>query len=132
MSRATVLIADDSPAIRTMLSRTLVHLGFGVVEAANGSEAVQLAHQCPPAIVLLDLCMPGMDGWDVVACLRSDPALDEVPIVVITAYYGGSMTQSAWPAGCQHVIAKPFKLQDIARAVTALISSPTMPMSYHA
>lgn len=132
MSCVTVLVADDSPAIRGMLSRTLAHLGFGVIEATNGSEAVQLARQYSPSVVLLDLCMPGMDGWDVVACLRSDPALEEVPIVVVTAYYGGSITQSAWPAGCQYVIAKPFKIQDIARAVTALISASDLSMLHHA
>ncbi len=123
MSRATALVADDSPAIRGILSRALTALGFVVVEAANGSEAVRLARQCHPAVVLLDLCMPGMDGWDVVACLRSDPALEEVPIVVMTAYYGSSIIESARRAGCQHVIAKPFELQDIARAITALTSS---------
>jgi two-component system, chemotaxis family, chemotaxis protein CheY len=123
MSRATVLVVDDSPAIRRLLGRSLADIGFVVVEAATGSEAVQLAHQCHPAIVLLDLCLPGMDGWDVVSCLRSDPALDEVPIVVVTAYYGDSIIQSARRAGCQFVIAKPFQLQDIARAIIALTSS---------
>jgi two-component system alkaline phosphatase synthesis response regulator PhoP len=123
MSRATALVADDSPAIRRILSRALAALGFVVVEATNGNEAVRLARQCHPAIILLDLCMPGMDGWDVVACLRSDPALEEVPIVVVTGYYGDKLTQSAWPAGCQHVIAKPFDPNDIARVIAALTSS---------
>lgn len=132
MSRVTVLVADDSPAIRGILSRSLADLGFTVVEAANGSEAIRLAHQCCPAVVVLDLCMPGMDGWDVVACLRSDPALEEVPIVLVTAYYGGSIIQSARRAGCQQVIAKPFELQDITRAVIALTSSIDMCLPHHA
>jgi two-component system, chemotaxis family, chemotaxis protein CheY len=132
MSRATVLVVDDSPAIRRLLGRSLADIGFVVVEAANGSEAVQLAHQCHPAVVLLDLCLPGMDGWDVVSCLRSDPALDEVPIVIVTAYYGDAIIQSARRAGCQFVIAKPFQLQDIARAITMLTSSTEVSVPYYA
>src|SRR5262245_52515068 len=131
-SPATALIVDDSPEIRGVLKRSLAALDFATMEATNGSEAVQLARQCPPAIVVLDLCMPGMDGWDVVACLRSDPALEEVPIVVMTAYYGGSIIQSAQRAGCQQVIAKPFELQDITRVVTALTSSIDRPISSYA
>jgi CheY-like chemotaxis protein len=123
MSPATALIVDDSAEVRRLLKRSLVDLGFVIIEAANGSEAVQLARQCHPAIVVLDLCLPGMDGWDVVACLRSDPALEEVPIVVVTAYYGSSIIQAARRAGCQHVIAKPFQLRDITRVITALTSS---------
>jgi CheY-like chemotaxis protein len=132
MSRATVLVVDDSPAIRKLLSRSLADFGFVVVEAANGSEAVQLARQCRPAVVLLDLCLPGMDGWDVVSCLRSDPALDEVPIVVVTAYYGDSIIQSARRAGCQFVIGKPFQLHDIAGAIAALTSSTEVSLPHYA
>lgn len=123
MSPATALIVDDSPEVRRLLKRSLADLDFVTIEAANGGEAVRLARQCHPAIVVLDLCMPGMDGWDVVACLRSDPALEEVPIVVVTAYYGSSIIQAARRAGCQYVIAKPFQLRDITRVITSLTSS---------
>ena len=122
MSLATALIVDDSPEIRGLLRRSLASLDFAVIEASNGREAVQLARQCRPAVIVLDLCMPGMDGWDVVAFLRSDPALEEVPIVLVTSYYGSSIIQAARRAGCQHVIAKPFELGEITRTVTALTS----------
>ncbi len=132
MSPATALIVDDSPEICRLLKRSFASLDFVIIEATNGREAVQLAHQCRPAIVMLDLCMPGMDGWDVVACLRSDPALEEVPIVLVTAYYGSSIIQAARRAGCQHVIAKPFELGEITGAITALTSSIDMCMPRYA
>src|SRR5690242_5504501 len=74
MSRATILIADDSPDIRTIMRYLLNDLGFTVVEAADGNEAVRLARQCRPDLILLDLCMPGIDGWEVATRLRADPA----------------------------------------------------------
>jgi len=131
-SPATALIVDDSPEIRGVLKCSLAALDFATMEATNGSEAVQLARQCPPAKVVLDLCMPGMDGWDVVACLRSDPALEEVPIVVVTAYYVSPVIQAARRAGCQYVIAKPFELHEITGAITALMTPVDVCMPRHA
>jgi CheY-like chemotaxis protein len=122
LSRATALVVDDSPDIRTILNYSLSDLGFAVVEAADGHEAVRLARQCQPALILLDLCMPGLDGWEVAACLRSDPALEDVPIVIMTAYYLSSIEQLARRAGCQRVIPKPFDLFDVARLVRVLTS----------
>ena len=122
MSRATALVVDDSPDIRTILSYLLSDLGFKIAEAADGHEAVRLARQCQPALILLDLCIPGLDGWEVVARLRSDPALEEVPIVIMTAYYVGSTEQLARRAGCQRVIPKPFDLFHLTRLVHVLMS----------
>ena len=121
MSRATILIADDSADIRTVIRFFLNDLGFTVVEAANGNEAVRLARQCKPGLILLDLCMPGIDGWEVAARLRADPALEEVPILAMTAYHVSSAILSALHAGCQQVVAKPFDLHDISRRITALM-----------
>ena len=122
MYRATALVVDDSPDIRTILGYLLSDLGFKTVEAADGHEAVRAARQCQPALILLDLCIPGLDGWEVVARLRSDPALEEVPIVIMTAYYVGSTEQLARRAGCQRVIPKPFDIPDLTRLVHALTS----------
>jgi CheY-like chemotaxis protein len=121
MSRATILIADDSSDIRTMMRYLLNDLGFAVVEAADGYEAVRLARQCQPVLILLDLCMPGIDGWEVAARLRADPALEEVPILAMTAYNVSSAILAALHAGCQQVVAKPFDLHDISRRITALM-----------
>jgi len=132
VSRATALIVDDSADIRTILNFSLTGLGFAVVEAANGYEAVRLARQCQPEVILLDICMPGLDGWEVASRIRSDPALDEVPIIVMTTYYVSSTEQSAKRAGCQRVIAKPFDVYDLARAVSALTTAADSGMPYYA
>ena len=121
MPCATILIADDSADIRTIMRFLLNDLGFAVVEAADGNEAVRLARQCQPVLILLDLCMPGIDGWEVAARLRADPALEEVPILAMTAYNVSSAILAALHAGCQQVVVKPFDMHDIARRITTLM-----------
>jgi len=122
MSRATILIADDSSDIRTIMRYMLTDLGFAVVEAADGNQAVRLARQCQPVLILLDLCMPGIDGWEVAARLRADPALEEVPIMAMTAYHVSAAIRAALHAGCQHVVTKPFDLHEMSRQIAALMS----------
>ena len=132
MSRATILIADDSSDIRTIMRYLLTDLGFAVVEAADGNEAVRLARQCHPVLILLDLCMPGIDGWEVTARLRADPALEEVPILAMTAYDVSAAIRAALSAGCQRVVAKPFDLHDMARQIAALMTPHSMPAPHYA
>ena len=132
MSCTTALVVDDSKDIRTIINYSLSDLGFRVVEAANGYEAVRLARQYQPEVILLDLCMPGLDGWEVASRLRSDPALEDVPIIVMTTYYVGSTEQSARNLGCQHVMAKPFDICDLARVVARLATSTDGPLPCHA
>ena len=122
MSRANILIADDSSDIRTIMRYMLTDLGYAVVEATDGNEAVRLARQCQPVLILLDLCMPGIDGWEVAARLRADPALEEVPILAMTAYDVSAAIRAALRAGCQQVVIKPFDLHDVSCQITALMS----------
>jgi CheY-like chemotaxis protein len=82
---AQVLVVDDDPKIRDMLRRTLQKAGWTVAEAANGSEAIAALERAKPALVLLDLMMPGMDGFEVLERLHGDATWREVPVIIITA-----------------------------------------------
>lgn len=132
MSAATVLIADDSSDIRTVVKYALLDLGFRVLEAADGHETIRLARQYRPALILLDLCMPGLDGWEVAARLRADPALEDVPIIAMTAYDLSSAVRAAQTAGCQQVVAKPFHLYDFLALVSRSLSAATALMPDYA
>ena len=132
MSRANILIADDSSDIRTIMRYMLTDLGYAVVEATDGNEAVRLARQCQPVLILLDLCMPGIDGWEVAARLRADPALEEVPILAMTAYDVSAAIRAALRAGCQKVVIKPFDLHDVSRQIAALMSPQNTPAPAYA
>ncbi len=117
MSPATVLVVDDSPDIRTIVRRTLTALGYLVIEAASGYEAIGLARRWRPTLVLLDLCLPGLDGWEVTRALRAEPALDEIPIVAMTGY-GVLMTMRPQRSiDVQRIVYKPFDLGYLERTV---------------
>jgi CheY-like chemotaxis protein len=83
--RAQVLVVDDDPKTRDMLRRTLQKAGCTVAEAANGREALEALERAKPALVLLDLLMPGMDGFEVLERLQDDEAWREVPVIIVTA-----------------------------------------------
>ncbi len=83
--RAQVLVVDDDPKTRDMLRRTLQKAGWTVAEAANGSEAIAALERAKPALVLLDLMMPGMDGFEVLERLHDDETWREVPVIIVTA-----------------------------------------------
>jgi CheY-like chemotaxis protein len=81
---ATVLIADDDPAVREMLRRVLSREGFQIVMAENGEECIRLAREVQPAAITLDVMMAGMDGWTVLSALKADPTLARIPVIMLT------------------------------------------------
>ncbi|HNP70534.1 MAG TPA: response regulator [Kouleothrix sp.] len=128
----TILVVDDSSDIRTVVRYSLTDRGFQVIEASDGPQAIQLARQHRPALILLDLCIPGIDGWEVASRLRSDPALEDIPIVAMTAYDVSSAIRAAQTAGCQKVVAKPFDLVEMAHTVARLVSPAELPRPHYA
>ncbi|MCU1239866.1 MAG: response regulator [Candidatus Acidoferrum typicum] len=82
--RDTILVIDDDASVRDLMSRFLSKLGFHVVAAANGEEGVRLARQVRPLVITLDVVMPGCDGWTVLKKLKSDSALAEIPVIMVT------------------------------------------------
>lgn len=120
MTLPTILVTDDSPDIRRLMSRVLTPYGYHVVEASNGLDAVRLARRCQPALILLDLCLPGLHGLDVASQIRADPALEETPIIAMTGYASQAAIRSARLAGCRSVVSKPFDIDEITREVMAL------------
>ena len=121
-----ILIVDDDIDIRSVVRRTLVAHGYRTTEAGDGIAAFTSARDDPPALVVLDLGLPGQDGWAVAQQIHAEPNLESVPIVVITAYDSGPTRLSAWVAGCQDVIAKPFALATLENAISACLSDQAM------
>jgi len=80
----TILVIDDDASVRDLMSRFLSKLGFHVVAAANGEEGVRLAQQVRPLVITLDVVMPGCDGWTVLKKLKSDSALADIPVIMVT------------------------------------------------
>jgi DNA-binding response OmpR family regulator len=80
----TVLVIDDDPAMRDLMSRFLTKLGFRVAAAAEGEDGLKLARRIHPAMITLDVVMPGMDGWGVLKRLKADPELAGIPVIMVT------------------------------------------------
>jgi DNA-binding response OmpR family regulator len=80
----TILVIDDDASVRDLMSRFLTKSGFHVVAATNGEEGLRLARQVRPLVITLDVVMPDCDGWTVLKKLKSDPALTEIPVIMVT------------------------------------------------
>jgi two-component system chemotaxis response regulator CheY len=120
MSRA-VLIVDDDRFIRKLLSTTLEGVSaFELHEAADGLEALELARDTEPAIVFLDVDMPGLDGITTCRRLRSDPATRATTIVMLTASRGERTEHLAEEAGADLFLTKPFSPLELLRLVDRL------------
>jgi two-component system, cell cycle response regulator DivK len=122
----SILVADDYPDGRQLLAEYLQFRGFVVVTAASGREAVDVATQAQPAAILMDLRMPGMDGWEATRLLRANPATSDILIVAVTAAAIPDEARSAIDAGCDAVVAKPYDLTALGDALSiALVEGPS-------
>jgi two-component system chemotaxis response regulator CheY len=119
-----VLIADDDDFIRRLVTTTLEDVsGVRLVEARDGLEAVELALRTRPALILLDVAMPGLDGIEACRRLRAEPATSETPIVMLTAHAGDDDEARAVAAGADRYLTKPFSPLDLLRLVDELPAS---------
>ncbi|MRR11048.1 response regulator [bacterium] len=119
MSR--VLIADDEPHIRRLVSFTLGKGGFEIIEATDGGEAWDLARSELPDIVLLDVMMPVMTGYEVLEKLKADPATRDIPVVMLSAKSQQTEVQAGLAGGACEYICKPFTPKDLVQRVTELL-----------
>ncbi len=103
-----ILIIEDNSQNRYLVTFLLEQRGHQVVEATGGAEGIELAHQVRPELILLDIQLPGMDGYTVARILRQNPALQDVPIVAVTSYAMVGDRERALEAGCNGYIEKPI------------------------
>jgi CheY-like chemotaxis protein len=116
-----LLVVDDDPFIRKLVVTTLQDVtGFQLTEAADGEEALALALADPPAVVLLDVDMPQLDGIEVCRRLRADPATAAATIVILTAAHGDGVQEQAEAAGADLFLTKPFSPLQLLRLVDRL------------
>ena len=116
-----VLLVEDNPHNRKIFSGMLTHSGFEVVEAEDGHQALaEMARQLPD-IVLMDLSIPGVDGWEVTRRLKADPRTKLVPIIALTAHAMRGDEERARAAGCDHYLAKPVSPKKVVEEVRKLL-----------
>ncbi len=117
-----ILIVDDAADVRHLVRMSLTAVGYEVHEAANGAEGLGLAEQLRPHCVLLDVSMPGLTGFDVCRALRSQPAISDCAIVMLTANADAADKVEAFSAGADDYMMKPFSPRDLVSRVRACLT----------
>ena len=105
--RPVVLIAEDQPELRQLYAEHLTMSGFDVIEAGNGAEAIDLSSSRMPDVILMDLSMPIVDGWEATKRLRANARTAHIPVVALTAHDGAGELERATQAGCDWFVPKP-------------------------
>ncbi|MCF3649309.1 response regulator [Synoicihabitans lomoniglobus] len=116
-----LLLVEDNEMNRDMLSRRLKKRGFEVELAVDGIAGAEMALAGGHDLILLDMSLPGMTGWDVARKLKADPAVAAVPIIALTAHAMESDRQQALEAGCDEFETKPVNLKDLLAKVNRLL-----------
>jgi CheY-like chemotaxis protein len=118
--KRTVLTIEDQPDIRRLIRMTLEFKGYAVLEAGNGPDGLQLARSAQPDLILLDVMMPGMDGLTVAHTLATDPALRQVPVVMLSALGAAGDVQAGLDTGARAYLVKPFSPWELLALVEKL------------
>lgn len=125
MNEKKILIIDDNSAWRYLVVHELQKKGYTTFSASNGVSGIGTAKQNKPDLILLDILMPGIDGFEVCRILKKDPLLKDIPVIFITAKAQKTDVILGLESGGASYIVKPVKLEVILQKVTELIGAPT-------
>lgn len=117
-----ILLVEDDQLSREMLSWRLQRKGFTVAVALDGAEALKMARSGAPALILLDMSLPVMDGWSVAQALKSDPVTQAIPVIALTAHAMRGDRERALEAGCDDYDTKPIEFARLLGKIDALLA----------
>ena len=118
---ARILIAEDEPDIRELVAFTLRFAGHEVVATSNGEEALNKASEIIPDIILMDVRMPRMTGYDACRAMKADPVLRDIPVVFLSAKGQDSEIQTGLEAGAEEYLLKPFAPDQLTERVKVIL-----------
>lgn len=121
----TILIVEDNEDNRIVYSTMLRHFGFAVDEAENGAEGILKARTKLPDLILMDIAIPLVDGWEAVQRLKRDPVTAGIPIVALTAHAMPADREKAIQVGCDGYLAKPCEPRAVVEEVRRILESKT-------
>lgn len=123
MTKRTIMVVEDYDDTRMLLKHGLERLGYSVLEASNGQEAVDIAGREHPDLILMDLDLPILDGIAATQCIRQQPELESVPIVAVTAYPLSYTHVKAFAKGCNEYMPKPIDMEQLEQLVIRYLES---------
>jgi CheY-like chemotaxis protein len=116
-----LLLVEDNEMNRDMLSRRLIKKGFEVVMAVDGKQGLDMATSEAPELILLDMSLPVMDGWEVAGHLKSDDILKNIPVIALTAHAMAGDREKALEAGCDEYDTKPFEFKRLLEKINSML-----------
>ncbi|MCK0209584.1 response regulator [Starkeya koreensis] len=119
-----ILLVEDNEMNRDMLSRRLSRNGFEVVIAVNGQEGVDLALAEKPALILMDMSLPVLDGWEATRRVKANPETAGIPVIALTAHAMAKDRDDAMAAGCDEFDTKPVEMPRLLGKIRALLGLP--------
>ncbi len=117
----TILLVEDNPHNRKIFSGMLTHHGFRVREVETGDAALASVAEEPPDLILMDLSIPGVDGWECTKRLKADPKTERIPIIALTAHAMRGDEERARAAGCDGYLSKPISPKKVVEEVRAYL-----------
>lgn len=124
MSEKTILAIDDDDLVLKLLDVNFNKRGFNVVEFLGGEGAFEKAKELQPAVIILDIMMPLMDGWEVLEKLKGNPATQDIPVVILTVKSSQDDVSRAMGMGANRYIMKPFDPSDLVSLVDEVMEGP--------
>ncbi|WP_137043714.1 response regulator [Pseudolabrys sp. FHR47] len=116
-----VLLVEDNEMNRDMLSRRLARNGYEVVMAVDGQQAITMAGSESPDIILMDMSLPVIDGWEATRRVKADPSTKAIPVIALTAHAMAEDEKKARDAGCDDFDTKPVDIQRLVGKINALL-----------
>ncbi|AXK82950.1 response regulator [Pseudolabrys taiwanensis] len=116
-----ILLVEDNEMNRDMLSRRLNRNGFEVIIAVNGQEGVDLARSAKPDLILMDMSLPVLDGWEATKLVKANPETARIPVIALTAHAMVTDKEKALAAGCDEFDTKPVELPRLLEKINALL-----------
>jgi CheY-like chemotaxis protein len=117
-----ILLVEDNEMNRNMLSRWLKRKGFIMTMAVDGDEGINMARKVSPDLILMDMSLPGTDGWQASKILKSDPATSAIPILGLSAHAMDAEREKALQAGCDDYDTKPIDIKRLLGKINSLLS----------
>lgn len=118
---STILLVEDNEMNRDMLSRRLERKGYQVAIAVDGDQGVTMARSVGPDLILMDMSLPVVDGWDATTELKADPQTSRIPIIALTAHAMSGDREKALAAGCDDYDTKPVELPRLLEKIETLL-----------
>jgi len=118
-----ILIVEDIPMNRRLIRDILIYYGYEIIEAENGEEAVRIAREQKPDLIIMDLQMPVMNGLDAIKILKSDPVTKDIKVIAVTSFAMAGDREKVLAAGFDDYISKPLNTRELPEMVKKLLGS---------